>query len=41
MYFSNYNNDIVQLRKSGNATYSWSRKIGDVGYIPAPPSFCP
>jgi hypothetical protein len=41
MYFSNYNSDVVQLRESGNATYSWSWKIDDGGYIPAPPSLCP
>jgi hypothetical protein len=41
MYFNNYNSDVVQLRESGNVTYSWSWKLGDDGYIPASPSLCP
>jgi hypothetical protein len=40
MYFSNYNSDVDQLRESGNATYSWSWKIGVGGYIPEPANFC-
>jgi hypothetical protein len=41
MYFNNFNSDVVQLRESGNATYSLSWKIGYGGYIPAPPNLCP